>query len=296
MNHVSLKDHPGYLAFGNDDVIVIDDLHDNMLPIVSISRQVLFVWCQRGKIQFDYNGQQTTLSAGCLFCGIPNGTLSDFLFSQDFQCRAFLISSAASEGLDVVQKRIFTDSLFIKTHPVARPDDVESATLDSHLRLLIHWMRQSESPYYADMVRLQASSVMLTALSVFQRENSAGIVHQEISLHGYELVKAFVRMVEDSGGRIRKVETFADRLCVTPKYLSWLVKRGLQKRPLEIISTVAMQAIEYRLRYTELTMKQIAEELDFPNSSFFGKYVKEHTGMTPVEIREKYHHGRNIDE
>jgi AraC-like DNA-binding protein len=50
-----------------------------------------------------------------------------------------------------------------------------------------------------------------------------------------------------------------------------------------------LQAIENRLRFTDMTMQQIADDLQFPNASFFGKYFKEHTGMTPMEYRTKYH-------
>jgi len=52
-----------------------------------------------------------------------------------------------------------------------------------------------------------------------------------------------------------------------------------------------LKAIEHRLRFTEMTMQEIAYDLRFPNASFFGKYFKEHTGMTPLEYRMKYHNG-----
>jgi AraC-like DNA-binding protein len=49
-----------------------------------------------------------------------------------------------------------------------------------------------------------------------------------------------------------------------------------------------MGAIERRLRYTDMTMQEIANDLNFPHASFFGKYVKEHLGMTPLEYRRKF--------
>ena len=53
-----------------------------------------------------------------------------------------------------------------------------------------------------------------------------------------------------------------------------------------------MKAIENRLRFTDMTMQEIANDLNFPNASFFGKYCKDHLGMTPLEYRIKYHNGR----
>ena len=47
-----------------------------------------------------------------------------------------------------------------------------------------------------------------------------------------------------------------------------------------------MEDIRYYLTHTDLTLKQVADRLGFPNPSFFGKYVKEHFGMTPAQIRD----------
>jgi AraC-like DNA-binding protein len=54
-----------------------------------------------------------------------------------------------------------------------------------------------------------------------------------------------------------------------------------------------MKAIEHRLRFTDMTIQEISNELNFPNPSFFGKYFKEHAGMTPLAYRNKYHKRNN---
>ena len=55
-----------------------------------------------------------------------------------------------------------------------------------------------------------------------------------------------------------------------------------------MIVLYTLKGIEHRLRYTDMTMQEIANDLNFPNASFFGKYVKDHLGMTPLEYRKKY--------
>jgi AraC-like DNA-binding protein len=106
--------------------------------------------------------------------------------------------------------------------------------------------------------------------------------------HKRLLVDKFMQLVEQSDGRIRKVDDFAKQLNVTPKYLSTILKETINRRPSMMIETFTMGAIERRLRYTDLTMQEIANDLNFPNASFFGKYFKEHAGMTPLEYRKKY--------
>ena len=55
-----------------------------------------------------------------------------------------------------------------------------------------------------------------------------------------------------------------------------------------MIEHFTMGAIERRLRFTDMTMQEIANDLNFPNASFFGKYFKERMGITPLEYRKKY--------
>ena len=97
-----------------------------------------------------------------------------------------------------------------------------------------------------------------------------------------------MHLVEQSDGRIRRVDDFASELNVTPKYLSALLKETMNRRPSVIIQLFTMKAIERRLRFTDMTMQEIANDLNFPNASFFSKYVKEHLGMTPMDYRRKY--------
>jgi len=91
-----------------------------------------------------------------------------------------------------------------------------------------------------------------------------------------------------SYGRVRRVDEFARQFTVTPKYLSRLLKDTIDRNPSDIIELFTMKAIERRLRFTDMTMQQIANDLNFANPSFFGKYFKDHAGMTPMAFRMKY--------
>jgi AraC-like DNA-binding protein len=129
--------------------------------------------------------------------------------------------------------------------------------------------------------------MMLEMLCMMRRQEPEDTV--ATSVHRQRLANEFMRLVEQSDGRIRRVDDFASQLNVTPKYLSTLLKETMSRRPSEMIHFYTLKAIERRLRYTDMTMQEIANDLHFANASFFGKYFKEHTGMTPMEYRTKYH-------
>ena len=136
--------------------------------------------------------------------------------------------------------------------------------------------------------------MMLEMLCMMRRDKAQQeqLAVQDDSAPGFHrrrLADRFMRLVEQSDGRIRKVDDFANQLNVTPKYLSTLLKETMSRRPSEVIQLFTAKAIARRLRFTDMTMQEIANDLKFPNASFFGKYVKEHLGMTPLEYRKKYH-------
>ncbi len=91
-------------------------------------------------------------------------------------------------------------------------------------------------------------------------------------------------MAEDDGSH-RSVTYYANQLCYTAKHLSTVVKKISGKGPLTIINEHAMEQIKYELKHSDKSIKEIADRFDFVNPSFFGKFVKEHTGMTPLQYR-----------
>lgn len=85
----------------------------------------------------------------------------------------------------------------------------------------------------------------------------------------------------------RTVEWYASELCISSKYLSALCKKNSGKTANEWITEHVVEDIRYYLKQTDYSIKQICDRLGFPNTSFFGKYVKEHFGMTPVQVRQQ---------
>ena len=81
------------------------------------------------------------------------------------------------------------------------------------------------------------------------------------------------------------MESYAAELCISPKYLSVICKRCSGKTANEWITEHVIEDIRYYLKQTDLSIKQICDRLGFPNSSFFGRYVKDHFGMPPSQFR-----------
>jgi AraC-like DNA-binding protein len=184
----------------------------------------------------------------------------------------------------------------LKLHPVTHFNDDDVALFDTYFKLLCRKMSDCSSLLQADIVRSLFGTLMLELLSMMRRPTdlSSDIDHsadQTPNFHKKRIIDQFMSLLEQSDGRIRRVDVFASQLNITPRYLSAILKEVMNRRPSVYIQLFTMKAIEHRLRFTEMTMQEIAYDLRFPNASFFGKYFKEHTGMTPLEYRMKYHNG-----
>ena len=105
------------------------------------------------------------------------------------------------------------------------------------------------------------------------------------SRHSDRLFQQFLELLSSSPVKHRTVEYYANKLSITAKYLSNICKKYSGKTANAWITEHVMEDIRYYLISTDLSIKEICSYLGFPNPSFFGKYVKEHFGMTPTQFR-----------
>ena len=287
-----------YRIDDSDDLVVMENIDWASIPsgkFYTENHRIGFI-CTAGRAQFEYDGVKYTIEKNDLFLYMRRNIISNFMASSDFNCRQIWFTRSEMWNLNMYSDTNLMDMVYLKQHPKAHLSDEDMSLLESYFQLLFHRMKDSSPILYHDIVRSLVSTLMLEMLALMRRDeekkteqdyqgdNSSGV-------HRRRLADQFMRMAEQSDGRIRKVDEFASQLNITPKYLSAILKETLNCRPSAVIQLFTMKAIEQRLRFTDMTMQEIANDLNFPNASFFGKYFKEHAGMTPMEYRNKYHKG-----
>ena len=95
----------------------------------------------------------------------------------------------------------------------------------------------------------------------------------------------FVRLVRKFFRKERTVKFYADKLCISPKYLSLVIKESTGRSAAEIIDEYVVLEAKNMLRFSSKNVQQVAYDLNFPNQSSFGKYFKHQTGMSPSEFQ-----------
>jgi AraC-like DNA-binding protein len=106
--------------------------------------------------------------------------------------------------------------------------------------------------------------------------------------HDKEIFNRFLQMLNNEPHKRQQVAIYADRLNISPKYLSSICKKVSGKNPMRWITESVMDDCYQRLKDTDMSVKEIASELGFPNASFFGQYFREQAGMTPIAYRNKH--------
>lgn len=101
-----------------------------------------------------------------------------------------------------------------------------------------------------------------------------------------EMCERFISLVSENFKEHREIGFYADKLCISNKYLSSLFKQETGMTALEWIESHVALYAKGCLSSTSMTVQYISDELDFPSQSVFGKYFKRVVGMSPKAYRQ----------
>ena len=101
-----------------------------------------------------------------------------------------------------------------------------------------------------------------------------------------KILKDFTELLGQHIMTETSVGFYAEKLCITKKYLSLIVKQKTHVNISTIISVIRTETASRMLRDPEMTIQQIASAMSFSDQSSFGKFFKKHTGVSPLKYRQ----------
>ena len=101
------------------------------------------------------------------------------------------------------------------------------------------------------------------------------------------LFKEFIKLVSEYHRKERRVDFYAEQLFLSPKHFSTVIKKVSGKTAGQWIDDYVVLEIKTLLKYSAMSIQEIAYYMNFSNPSFFGKYFKHHTGMSPSEYKSQ---------
>ena len=97
--------------------------------------------------------------------------------------------------------------------------------------------------------------------------------------------KEFMLLLGANYKKERSVGFYAEQMHLSPKYFTTLIKKASGQTAADWINHYVILEAKNLLKYSTMNVQEIAYSLNFPNQSFFGKYSKHHTGMTPSQYK-----------
>lgn len=241
--------------------------------------------CQRGHGTIIVNGHDFQLGENQILVCHPNVILEPGSFTDDMEFLCICVSRDYLLELPIVDRTNIWDLLrFLEKSPVQtlKPEDVRGFSLYYHL------MRDKLS----GKPQNHQSEIMDALLQAFLYE-FADVIEEFVHLSpeaytaASNVFRRFLELLTTTYPKPRSVSWYADKLCLTPKYLSSVCKDASGETGSELINRYVVKDIEYLLKKRGKSIKEICNELEFPNLSFFGRYVKKHLGYSPKMYREK---------
>lgn len=135
----------------------------------------------------------------------------------------------------------------------------------------------------SSQVVLQLVGAMMTHISYLWEKSE--VMQENTKSREQQLFTGFIRLVAQYAVERHGLDFYASHLCVTPRYMSTIVRNVSGKSAKHWIDEATINAIKVQLRYTDKQVAEIANDMNFPNASFFCKYFKRLTGMTPMDYR-----------
>ena len=222
------------------------------------------VFFRAGTLRLRINLREVEFKEGDLLAVSP-GTVFEFLYiSSDLDLAILAFSNSLMENWqkeDLLQTKEVQrmEQLFALLWEVVHDRPFPRASVQSLISLCFHQL---------DFVRKSSQST-----------ESQQHTRQE------EVFNRFLELVNKYAARERSITFYADRLFLTPRYLSTLVRQASGRTVMDWVNEAVMQEAKLMLRHTDKLVYQIADELNFPNASFFSKYSKKRRIRSFVFIR-----------
>ena len=237
--------------------------------------------CLHGECNMTLNQQRCQIKAGDLCVFLPRMQYQISEQSDDFEAFGILTQAEIMREVDIPSLADLL--LYIGEHPCISLDETTYQRIIGYFRL-IDRLTHDNHPYCRQIVYHQLMILYYEVSNIFQQGKPLEMPPQT---RQEAMFRQFIAQVSRHHILERELGYYADKLCVTPKYLSSVVRSVTGKSAAWWIRHTVIIDAKNLLKSSQLTIQQVSDELHFPNPSFFGQYFKRQTGMTPKEFRRK---------
>ncbi len=282
---ISLMQHLPMIDFIGNDFAIFDDVKD--MPLTHYPTRLnaaCFMVCLKGWCKMNINLQEYVLSESMMGIVLPDQIIQHDDCSEDFSGLFIAISKGFVDGVLPTMQQLFPLFFMIKERPCVCLTSEDLQSFREYHSFLWSKVKLKDNPFRTEITQGLLMALLYEIFNIYQGSK----VQERIPKSRKEdLFERFLRNISESYKEERSVSYYADKMYLTAKHLSTVVKEVSGKTAGEWIDNLVVLEAKALLKSSELSIQEIADELHFANQSFFGKYFKHHTGLSPKEYRKQ---------
>ena len=270
-------------VFLDNDLLLTE--HINEAPMPTEPRRMNFILiglCTQGEVMYQLDTQKQVITPGDILIVSDRHVVDSYQHSSDMKGLCMMMS--VSFFREIIKNVSDVSSLFLfsRQHPVMSLEPKEIETFKEYFQAIKQKISDQENHFRKDLIKTLLLAMFYDLSNIIYRVQNDDTPKKRAEI----IFTKFIQLVEKNFKTERRVGWYAQKLNITPKYLSETVKIASRQTPNEWIDDYVIMELRVLLKNSTKNIKEITDELNFPNQSFLGKYFKEHVGMSPSQYRK----------
>lgn len=278
----------------SDDLFIAEMHYESKMDIIEYPCRFhgyMAFFCIKGEFEVEINLKKFTIRKDSMFIYTPGNIVRVTNIDPQEKESVHFVVVAISEDLMSSTRfdfsKLYNESLRLLESPCVVINENERELCRKYFDL-IQEVSKMRMPNMRESVAALISSIFYLMGAMWTDRLTAAKKNggEEVSTRSKIVLEDFLLLVRDYHTKERSLSFYADKLYLTPKYLSKLIKSVSGKSAHEWIDSFVILEAKNLLKYSDMSIKSIVYELNFPNQTTFYRFFKTKTGMTPSEYRK----------
>ena len=270
-----------------DDILLIDNSHtmraelssDNEPFRIDMTMAIIY---EQGSADLKINMRDYHIEAPAVLLVLNDQIYQSAGHSEDLRSKVILMSRSFSDSLFANSGEILPLKSSIMKNPVMKIENEENV-FGQFFQLLQNIAASPRQEFKIESARHLTLSMFYGYSHLKHEVNEV----KSTNSRQEEIFTKFTELLERHHKKEREIAFYADKMCMTSKHLSQVIKDYTGKTALGIIEEYVISEAKSMLLSTTMSIQQISDELNFPSQSVFGKYFKRVAGISPSEYRNR---------
>ena len=297
INNIVKLPHYDQVAIFNEQVAVVStNLFgiDTSQYLFSIDAFVIG-YILDGHSVIEINNVSYDLDPGCIFILTPTHTCRLQKHNPDFKVRLLLLNSN-EYNLSVHLSYIVKSERWMKTYfnPVIKLTDQEAYTINRCTDRIVEQINRKECPNRMEFMKLAVTWHHMELDNILQErvneinDNNKPLTRQQ------HLARKLYSLVVNNYRKEHQVRFYSEQMCLTPQYLNQITTHTFGKTLSAIITDQLFTTARSMILSSDMSLQEIANELNFPDQASFSKFIKKAAGVSPNTLRKNNPHKDSI--